>query len=324
MIVKSVRLVISVVWVLFLVFLITLRVARAESDDINVLVRVGTFENIPEESAFRCRGYMDFDFTEGLKMEYTLEFCVQTFGYDFSEIPTAPDIPLKVGNEIVLISNLGGSTATMLDLIVHRDAEPPIEPPPDNVFCDFARINDPGAGLYAPTPECEDLLLYDGSYGDLTRIPTCLGERNTLPNRCTGPASIKGEKIYSERLLWADRGSNKELFGFAQITTINTMGSGLSQYKNGIIAIRKIPGHFGIDDACADLTASENSAVTVIQSDSDNAINRPGKYCALDVGEMYYINTMLFGEHQIDCGKVNEGQFIQCRFDVVRQLPDIS
>lgn len=187
--------------------------------------------------------------------------------------------------------------------------------------CEWARDNDPGTGLYVPGDGCSaglGLVIYDGSVGTDTEVPGCIESPFALPNSCRGLTSVIGHTIYAQRLKWVDVGTAKELIGQIQATTINTMiGDSVSAFKNIIISVSEIPGQFNTTLNCKDVTASENSDVWVVQSDSKIAKERPGKYCEVTPGKTYYINARFDRGQSANCGKN-----ATCQYTLVERLPE--
>ena len=282
--------------------------------EVNALIRPNTIDGPgwDVETQFNCEGPMNIDFTNGLSIEYTLESCAQIFNHDFSKVTEVPDIPFIVDGQELSISHLTGSTATVMDMILFSESS-------EDIFCEWARDHDTGTGVFLPTPNCQDLIVYDGNDNSDTLIPNCVAQPGILSKLCTGPNTVKGHTIYSQRLLWKDRGTKKELVGMIQVTSINQMiGSNLGPYKNLIVAVSRIPGNFNTSESCRDITASENSDVAVIQADSQLALDNPGKFCELEVGTLYYVNARFDGGLSEQCGVD-----ANCRYDVVERLPDI-
>ena len=160
----------------------------------------------------------------------------------------------------------------------------------------------------------DELTIFDENFGDITRIPWCIGMGDILFTRCPATSSAVGHEVFAMRHTWRYEG---DLFGFFQATTINTMGSSLSAYKNVIIGVSTVPGEL-VEGPCSDLTASENSQVTVVTEGSTNALARPGRYCELSVGTLYYVNVRFDAGLSEDCGFG-----VQCIMDIVDQTPDI-
>ena len=309
----------ALVYAFALTYIAMLAGAEVHAEIVKARVTGGTFESQPNDHDYLCDGVMAYQWGDVFSMEYGILQCEERFNLSFETPPVNP-IPFSAAGLKAKITHLKGSSTSLLEMIIG----PVIKPPPSDKFCAFGAENDPGTGVYLPSPECHDLTIYDGSASTDTRITACVDKPNTLPTQCGFGRSVVGHEIFAQRLVMPDLGDKKELFSMIQTTTINTMiGPALTSYKNVITSFSEIPGDFEPDNSrCANLNASENTSVFIIQQDSDESLENPGRYCTFEPNKRYYVNSRFDRGLSENCGKLVGGVSVHCSFDVVLRLTD--
>ena len=289
------------------------------SADTFVLVKPNTINTLPanREFQFYCNFPIDVFFVgkSNYEIRYTFQAdgtCEEIFEHDFSNVMPVANIPLQLDNLSLHISNMSVKSTYRLLLHMFNDQQP----------SDKDNCGDPGTGVFIPSIKCPGIVIADPSNFGVTRIANCIGKPDNLPNDCAR-RSVVGHTVYALRLSLPDLGDNKEQFSQVQATTINTMGDDLSAYKNLIISLSKYPGDFAPENPkCKDITASENSDVVFIQANSDIALQNPGRYCTYEPNQIYYINSRLDAGLSANCGKLVDGAFVTCTYDVVQLLAE--
>ena len=177
-------------YLLFLILLNFISIAIAseerpfENPDTFALVRANSIDSLPpnKEFQFNCGGPIDvvIDGLDNYRIRYSFQApeaeCVEIFDHDFSNVDPVADIPIKLDDlNDLRISNMQGSSQTVLEMIIFREQKKP--PEVDN-------CGDPGSGVFIPTEECPGLVIFDGATGSDTRVASCVGTPDALPFQC--------------------------------------------------------------------------------------------------------------------------------------------